>query len=105
MTNVERAAELLNGNVWERNGKLRVYLKPAFKRNQKAFIDFDHRFEIQDDSQIMDEAKLCVFTDCPNQPTAWNVSQSKQLKHKYAQEIAQITGQEVCENWQDMVLV
>lgn len=37
MNNLELAAKELNGTVWEKGGKLRVYLKPDFKgRKQSA---------------------------------------------------------------------
>jgi len=105
MNNLELAASKLNGRVWQKHGKNRVYLKADFKRNQSAYLDFDEVLEDATTDNMLDGAALKVYTDVWSQGTKWNVNATKQCKHRLMQEIAEATGAEVCETWEEVVLV
>ena len=105
MNNIETAVEELNGKIWKKGDIIRVYLKPSFKRNQKVFIEFDKILEAGEFESFMDGACLQVFTSVQSQSHSWNVNASKQCKHGWMKRIAEITGQDVCETWQEVIII
>lgn len=94
-------AILVNGKVWKKRELTRIYFDTD--RTATAYLDYD---EDLGDGFVKgtEGAVLKVFSNCHNQGTQWNINRAKQIKHNLMQRIATVTGDEICENWQDVIL-
>ena len=103
-TQVEQAHEALGGKIWRNHGKVRLYLRANFKKHQKVFIDYDEERPAEECKNFMADGALKAFTDVSTQPAKWNVNASKQVIHRWMEEIADLLQEEVCETWQEVAL-
>lgn len=91
----------VNGKVWIKNGKVRIYFETD--RTASAYLDYD---EDLGDGFVKgtEGAALKVFSNCESQGRQWNINRAKQIKHDLMIRISAITGDEVCEDWRDVIL-
>ncbi len=98
---LEQFAEQINGKVWRKGDKIRIYFETEKKTS--AYIDYDE--DLGDEFQTgMEGGRLRVFSNNDRATTKWNVNNAKQIKHGIMATIAEITGEEICESWQDVIL-
>lgn len=98
---LEQFAEKIGGKVWRNAGKIRIYF--GSPKQVSAYLDYDedlgNNFEIGNEG-----ATLRVYSNYDRATTKWNVDNAKQIKHGIMKKIAAVTGDTVCENWQDVIL-
>lgn len=77
---LEQLAEKLNGNIWEKGDKKRIYLNRGFntkKMSTKTYIELSP-------SGMFD---VKCFIDCPSQPYSWIESQQEEIIENVENEI------------------
>lgn len=98
---LEQFADKIQGKVWRKAGKIRIYFNTD--KTASAYLDYDedlgNGFEKGNEG-----ATLRVYSKNEKCDTKWNVNRAKQIKHELMNCIAAITGDEICENWQDVIL-
>lgn len=92
-------AESVDGRVWIKNDKKRIYFK--VDKTAAAFLEYENDFNPQ---TPLENASLKVFSDCYEQSRAWNVNRAKQLKFEIMKRISNVTGCEICDNWKEVIL-
>ncbi len=98
---LEQFAEKIQGKVWKKADKVRIYFDTEKKTS--AYIDYDE--DLGDGFESgMEGGRLRVFSNNDCASTKWNVNNAKQIKHGIMTRIAEITGDPVCESWQDVIL-
>lgn len=98
---LEQFAEKIQGKVWRKADKIRIYFNTD--KTASAYLDYDE--DLGDGFEKGNEgATLRVFSNNDNCDTKWNVNRAKQIKHEIMNCIAAITGDEICEKWQDVIL-
>lgn len=94
-------AEMVQGKVWIKGDKIRIYFQSD--KTAKAYLDYDEDLGDQFETGI-EGANLRVYSDCQSQSRLWNVNRAKQIKFELMQRIAAITGDEICDKWEDVIL-
>lgn len=108
MTNLEKAAEILNGRIYRRRGNYRVYLNPN-RIYATAYIDYDEELNSGEWDAAFEwfgGGRLVVCVDSVGHSDAWCRDAAKKIKHRLALHIAEkLNGKfSVVEDWRDIVL-
>ena len=105
---LQELCDKLGGKVWQKGEMYRIYFNTD--KSAKAYLDFDSDASVRNsdevavsDEGIIEDSRLCVFSNCASQSTKWNVNRSKQIKHELMLKISALTGCKVCENWQEVL--
>lgn len=95
--------ELMKLNITVRNWKdLRLYF--SVQPGSTAYIQFDAP-QRELFPHVYAECSLVVTTQNPSQSIAWCEEQSKKIKHGLMKRIQPITGEVVCDDWREVVLL
>lgn len=94
-------ASMVNGKVWKKGDKVRIYFQTD--RTVSAFLDYEAGSGDEVGSGC-EGAKLCVFSKCEKQSRAWNLNRAKQIKFEIMQRISAVTGDKICDTWQEVIL-
>ena len=105
---LQELCESLDGKVWQKGELFRIYFNTD--KSAKAYLDFDDDASVRNsdevavsDEGIIENSRLCVFSNCQSQSSKWNFNRSKQIKHELMLKISALTGCEVCERWEDVL--
>lgn len=101
---LEKIAEKVNGKVWVKNGKQRIYFKTD--RSASAYLDYEVMPKTDNGVEALDNSTLKVFSNCQSQGGAWNVNRAKQIKFEIMRNLNALFGLklDLPKKWQEVIL-
>ena len=101
---LEKIAEKVNGKVWIKNGKQRIYFKTD--KSASAYLDYKVMPKSNNGAEALENSSLKVFSDCQSQSVAWNVNRAKQIKFEIMRELNALLelNLDLPKKWQEVIL-
>ena len=101
---LEKIAEKVNGKVWIKNGKQRIYFKTD--KSASAYLDYKVMPKSNNGAEALENSSLKVFSDCQSQSFAWNVNRAKHIKFEIMTKLNALLelNLDLPKKWQEVIL-
>ena len=101
---LEKIAEKVNGKVWIKNGKQRIYFKTD--KSASAYLDYEVMPKSDNGAEALNNSSLKVFSDCQSQSVDWNVNRAKQIKFEIIRKLNALLelNLDLPKKWQEVIL-
>ena len=101
---LKKIAEKVNGKVWIKNGKQRIYFKTD--KSASAYLDYEVMPKSNNGAEALENSSLKVFSDCQSQSVAWNVNRAKQIKFEIMRKLNALLelNLDLPKKWQEVIL-